>query len=168
MPRQKWVSLEEEGFPDYSVSDWGLIRNDKYSRILAQTKTNSGLMKTALVGVDGHRYTVEVSRLVAAKFLPGADENNNSLIHLDGNKEHTFVENLAWRPRWFSLQYHKQFTSDEYWLDVPIINVTTGEVFEDSRAAVVKWGILAKHIVADLVNQKGFFPHYHIYQLFEE
>lgn len=164
---ERWASLDALGFPDYSVSTWGRIRKDTTGRQMAQSRTNSGLMKVALVGREG-RSTLEVSRLVAAYFLLGQSDLNNSIIHLDGNKEHTFVDNLAWRPRWFSLQYHKQFQKEDDWIDASVLNVTTGEVFKNSHAAVVAYGILAKHLRADLVNQRGFFPHGHIYRLYEE
>ena len=155
---ENWVSLTDFGFPDYSVSDLGQIYNDAIRRMMTQSKNNTGFMKVSLMDEDNVRRTVEVSRLVAKAFVPGRTEIFNTPIHLDGNKEHTWASNLAWRPRWFAIAYHAQFKNEQYWIDNPIIEITENEKFENSRQAVVKYGLLAKDILMATTNHNQVFP----------
>lgn len=48
MPEQ-WASIEDLGYPDYSISDRGRIRNDKTERILRTSVNKQGVVKIGLV-----------------------------------------------------------------------------------------------------------------------
>lgn len=146
MDGEVWQSLSEQGFPGYSVSNWGRVLNERYQRIIALSKNQQGFVKVAISDRDYNRITVQVNRLVARAFMDGESETFNNLIHLNGNKDHTFVDNLAWRPRWFALKYHAQFVDREPFVPEPIMDVDTGEQFDDSRQAAKRYGLLEKDI----------------------
>ncbi len=114
--QEDWLSLEDLGFDDYCVSSLGRILNKNTDQIMALSKNQQGFYKVSLVRSDKERSTIQLNRLVAHAFLPGYSGIFNTPIHLDGNRSHVWVDNLAWRPRWFSFKYHAQF--DDRFLDV--------------------------------------------------
>lgn len=159
MRGEKWHPLDGQGYPGYSVSNMGRIANDVTNRVLALSRNQQGYVKVSLVNQDGVRDTLQVNHLVAWAFMdPHPEPAFDSLIHLNGDKDHTFVENLAWRPRWFSLKYHVQFDDRKPFVPEPVELVETGEVFEDSRAAAKKYGVLEKDIFLSTCNNSKVFP----------
>ena len=92
---ENWKKIE--GYPNYSVSDLGRVRNDKTGMIL----------KPSLVGRPGRKYlSVVISnkgkikhfylhRLVILSFIPNA-ENLPQVNHKDGNKLNNNLDNLEW------------------------------------------------------------------------
>ena len=156
---EEWVSLEDLGFLNYSISSWGRVRNTKTGRYMRTTLNTTGFEKVGLMrGTD--RVTLSITPLVAQHFLPRHDVPDlfTTPIHLDGNKQHNYVENLAWRPLWFAVKYHQQFKDQSNWIRVPIIDVDTEEIYEDAREAVIRNGILAKDIFFSITNGSSCFP----------
>jgi len=90
--KQKWKKIK--GFDNYSISNDGMVRNDK-----------RGVIKSRLIGTDGyciaHLYkngkkkNVRISRLVAEAFIPNA-KCKPDVNHKDGNKMNNTVSNLEW------------------------------------------------------------------------
>jgi hypothetical protein len=161
---EEWAPVGDE-FPNYSVSTYGRVRNDLTKRILSQAKNNTGYMKVGINNYDGIRCTLEVTRLVATTFLPGRTDSNSTPIHLDGNKEHTFLDNLAWRPRWFAARYHAQFKNTKYRMTEPIVELKTGRVFDDSLQAARAFGVLERDIVLSTVMHDDVYPDGYTFRL---
>lgn len=91
----KWVKIE--GFPNYSVSDYGEIRNDKFHRLLSfsyKKVTHTSYARVTLF-VDGVRHYIQVHRLVAKAFLPNPD-NLPQVDHIDNNGLNNRARNLQW------------------------------------------------------------------------
>ena len=169
MPEQ-WASIEDLGYPDYSISDRGRIRNDKTERILRTSVNKQGVVKVGLVEYPGWpQRTVSIARLVATRFLPPPpDPAYDTPVHLDGDFSNNHADNLMWRPRWFAIRYHRQFEGVLHKFTRPIVCIDTDEVFEDCREAAMTYGMLEKDIFMDVTNQDGVWPHRYYFTLLDE
>lgn len=87
-----WSKIK--GFPNYSVSDDGKVRNDRRGKPKALNKRPDGYLGVDLYG-NGHRTTAKVHRLVGDAFLPNPD-GLPQINHKDGNKYNNSVDNLEW------------------------------------------------------------------------
>lgn len=84
------------GYKNYSVSDSGLVRNDKTGRIKA-TKSDSKGRDYQHVDLysDGKGRSMRVHRLVAQAYIPNP-ENKPEVNHKDGNPRNNRADNLEW------------------------------------------------------------------------
>jgi hypothetical protein len=162
-----WEPIPE--FPDYSVSSRGLIMNDRTRRYMKQSINQHGIVYVGLVK-NGVQYKRAVSVLVANSFLPPKPSRFNTPIHLDGNREHNFVENLVWRPRPFAIAYYKQLRIPyRNRITVPIEDVVTGEYFRNSIEPAMKYGLLEKDVVLSVLNESTpVFPTGQLFRMIEE
>lgn len=85
-----WKAIE--GFPNYEVSNTGLIRN-KRGRILRPAIT-SGYYRVTLCN-KGLNKNIHIHRLVASAFIDNPI-NLPIVNHIDGDKLNNSVENLEW------------------------------------------------------------------------
>jgi hypothetical protein len=160
-----WVEIEE--FPNYAVSNRGLVCNEGTGRILSLSTNQSGVVNVGLVK-DHVQYKRSVATLVAKAFLPPPPEPRfDTPLHLNGNRDHNFVENLVWRPRPFAIAYREQLKKPyKNRIEAPILNVDTGEIFESSLAAAKKYGLLERAVVMAALNEGvRVFPTGHQYRL---
>jgi hypothetical protein len=89
--KEEWKKVE--GFPNYSVSNLGRVRNDKKNKLLI-LNDSKGYMRVTLYH-DGLSRRTLVHRLVATAFIPNPD-NKPQVNHIDGNKKNNCVTNLEW------------------------------------------------------------------------
>lgn len=82
------------GFPSYSVSSHGRVRNDKSGRILRQ-HDRKGYKSVLLYDGLGASKRINVHRLVAMAFLSPTLEGEQ-INHKDGCKTNNNVSNLEW------------------------------------------------------------------------
>lgn len=161
--QEHWLPTQD--FPGYSVSSLGRVRNDQTDHILAMRRNHQGVTMVGMM-LDGRQHTRSVAVLVATAFLddPGTDIFDTP-IHLDGDRTNLEASNLAWRPRWFAVKFHRQFRVPAWYnFSVYIVNSETGEKFTSPREVAVKYGLLERDIVFDLDNQHGVYPgphHFH-------
>lgn len=149
---EEWVEIDE--FPEYGVSNEGRVTSSKSTRIIKPTYNQQGICSVGLF-VDGELRRRSLALLVAKAFLPKHPiKYFDTPIHLDGNRSNCNVTNLAWRPHWYAVQYHQQFKNNLYWCKGPIEDIETGELFEDSREIVIRYGLLPKDVMLDLTNQR--------------
>ena len=85
------------GFPDYSVSECGNIRNNNTLKVLVDSTAGSGYRKVTLCRYGKH-FTKYVHRLVVEAFIPN-NLNKPEVNHIDGNKKNNSVNNLEWATR---------------------------------------------------------------------
>lgn len=109
-----WAQILE--FPDYSISNYGEVVNDRTQRLMRLSMTLQGAVKVNLVNDEG-RSTRSVKVLVAESFVEGQSDMFNTPIHLDGDQRNCRADNLMWRPRWFAWKYSRQFRYPPVYLD---------------------------------------------------
>lgn len=151
----EWIRIEE--FPDYLINRSGEIMNEWTNRILNHRLNKEGFPMVNLMGPD-KQYTRGVARLLAkAHMEPHPLPAFDSLIHLDGDRGNITLDNLMWRPRWFVMQYHKQFDNPRR-IEVPVYLVDTDEVFDNIMEACVKYGLLEKRVYLAMLNRELVWP----------
>jgi hypothetical protein len=163
---EQWRPVD--GFPGYSVSNLGNVRNDKSGRILRLNENQFGLLQVGMMR-DGTQYHRSVPLLVAKAFIPQPLGPFDTPINLDGDRHNNSVDNLAWRPRWFAIEYNQQFRWPyENPIRSPIINLKTGEIYENSLDCAIKNGLLEKDLVLSILNRTYVIPTYQEFGIFEE
>lgn len=159
----QWRQIVE--FPDYSVSEAGHIRNDTTGLVMQLTPNTRGIPIVGLVK-RGVQYKRSVPVLVAdAYIVTSRTPNYNTPIHLDGDKNNCRATNLAWRPRWFALEYGRQFLLGPLGFACEIQEIKSGEIFATSWDAAVKYGLLERDIVFSVMRHTYVVPTYQTFRL---
>lgn len=154
-----WTPIPD--FDRYSVSDEGEVRNDETNRILANTSNQQGIFIVGMMGDDDKQYKRSVAVLVANAYLdPPASDMFDTPIHINGEREDCSADNLAWRPRWFAIKYHKQFHDDHQGFTVPIRDLKSGVVYPNSWEAALDNGLLEQEIVNATLRRTYVWPTY--------
>ena len=78
----------------YAITSCGKVWSYRSQRFLKSTIGGNGYLKVGLCK-DGKMRTVNVHRLVAETYIPNPD-NKPQVNHLDEDKTHNYVNNLAW------------------------------------------------------------------------
>ena len=154
---QEWMPIEE--FPEYSVSNDGYVVNNATGRILSNSTVQYN-MRTVAFSIGGEQHRRSVAVLVARAFLPEPPRDDfNTIIHLDGDRANCRSDNLAWRPRWFAINYHMERHKKPYrnfHEDIRIVE--TWEVFDTLSEPAMKYGLLERDIHRSLFEQTRVYP----------
>jgi hypothetical protein len=159
---EEWAQIRE--FPDYSVSTYGRVRNDRTGRIMVLKQNQHGVVHVGLMR-GGLQYKRGVALLVANAHLDRMDGPFDTPINVDGDRTNNNIHNLMWRPRWFAVKYHAQFHNNTLHIKHPIIEVHTKERFHNSRHAAVTYGLLEHELVLAIHNKTFVFPTYQVCEL---
>jgi hypothetical protein len=145
-----WRNVEE--FPEYQVNRSGLVRNEDTGRVLSQSYNPQGAKKVGLF--DGTRqHTRSVKFLVASAFVEGRCALFDTAVNLDGDQTNNQADNLIWRPRWFAMQYSKQFKEiGDWYLYRKVEDVDTERVYDDIVDAAITNGLLLRQILLSIHN----------------
>lgn len=148
--RERWYELEE--FPDYAVSDLGEVHNIKTGMPRRTSINQQGIVKISLY--QGRELiTRSVAVMVAEAFCDGRTEFFNTPIHLDGDRENCRADNLMWRPRWFAVQYHRQFDSEDFHrMDVTIEEVDSGDIYHSVKEACMDLGLYYNDVYRSYIH----------------
>jgi hypothetical protein len=149
--RERWQELEE--FPDYAISEYGEVANIKTGMPRKTSINQQGIVKISLY--QGRELiTRSVAVMVAEAFVPGETEFFNTPIHLDGDRENCRADNLMWRPRWFAVQYHRQFHNEDFHrMDVRIEELTTGREYQSVKEACMDLGLYYNDVYRSYVHE---------------
>ena len=79
----------------YSISEYGLIRNDKTNKILRIQDNGKGYKKVTLTN-NGKPYQCYIHRLVAEYFLENKNKDKLQVNHIDGDKSNNYFKNLEY------------------------------------------------------------------------
>ena len=107
-PNEKVIDPEAEGyknvetFPNYWISNTGLVYSKPFKKIMKQNKHPTGCMQIQLSrrnpkGKGQIKKTVLVHNLVAAYFMKKPPKNCNCVHHIDGDRTNNNVDNLKWK-----------------------------------------------------------------------
>lgn len=98
---EKWKPISE--FPNYSVSNFGRVRNEITNSILSGGFDRDGYRQVTIC--DNHKqYNRRICRLVALAFIPN-ELNLPQVNHIDENKSNDRFDNLEW----CSAQYNNTY-----------------------------------------------------------
>lgn len=150
---QQWERILD--FPNYSVSDQGLVRNDDTDRIMAIRKNSAGVHYVGLVK-GKKQYNRSLALLVATAFLPEPVsyriDANNMPIHLNGHRDDNYAHNLMWRPYFYARLYQQQFKKGPTTAH-PIVEINTDERFSCPFVAAMTFGLLESDIISSALNR---------------
>lgn len=144
-----------EGWP-YSVSDTGLVRNDRTGRILTNQISRQGYYLVRLsAGCKPVGFLVH--RLVANAFIPNPN-NYPEVNHIDGNTLNASADNLEWCSRSMNMRHRVDVLghrSSDYVIESmneahrkPVVCVETERVYKSVADASVSLGLDGSNISA--------------------
>lgn len=135
--KEEWRKIEK--YPNYSVSNFGRIRNDTTGRIRILTDRRG--YKAFNAKINGKYVKTNVHQLVAKAFVPNP-ENKPCINHKDGNKHNNYINNLEWvTHKENTIHYHsvlddsnaRRVSSEIH--SKPVRCIETGETFKSLRSA---------------------------------
>lgn len=131
----KEVWAEIEGFPDYAVSNYGVVLGIRQNRKMKPRPNSQGYLRVQLWSADGKK-EFYVHQLVAKAFF-GDWHAGMQVKHVNGDKTDNRVSNLQLRMRRNAdgTDFNPEYTRAAYGQGVRIIE--TGEEFRSVREAAV-------------------------------
>lgn len=157
------ITKQITDFPNYEISNLGVVKNTKTGRILKPSINKSGYYCVVLTK-DKKKTTKKIHMLVATFFIENV-ENKNNVEHINKNKLDNRVHNL----QWCSLQktknirgviFNENTNKWEAFLTIDkIISVSLGD-FDNLNDA--KFARIAKvHEVFNVPVPQNIFDMYH-------
>jgi hypothetical protein len=158
--RLKWQELDE--FPDYAVNTLGEVHNIKTGMPRRTSINQQGIVKISLYR-GRELITRSVAVMVAEAFCDGYTDLFNTPIHLDGDRVNCRADNLMWRPRWYAVQYHRQFGYEAFHnSEIDILEINSNQVYHSTKHAAMNLGLYFNDIYNSYVREEPvpLFPEY--------
>ena len=92
---EEWKQIND--YPNYSISSFGVVRNDKTKRIMKLHPDKEGYLNICLYK-DGIQKYFKHHQLMGLYFIPNP-ENYSQIDHINGIKNDNRLENLRWVSR---------------------------------------------------------------------
>lgn len=157
---EEWRKIE--GYPNYSVSNLGRVRNDKTGRFLSQAKSGHrrSYLHVCLFQGSGHasRKTINIHRLVADAFIPNPD-SYPEVNHIDGNGFNNIVSNLEWVTHTENMIHaYTVLHPSEKPIPKKVIRIEDGQVFDSVPEASHSCGVRDVKFFTDYLDGKKHRP----------
>ncbi len=155
-----------EGFPNYLVSQEGVIKHIDTDRERRFSRTQRGAVKVTLFN-NGIGYTRSLPLLVAKAWVYNDHDPEifDTPIHLDNNPKNNQADNLMWRPRWFAVKYQQQYWNEEYRLSVVVVeDLKTGEFYQSIMGPCQKYGLLFADVLDSCSRGTEVFPTWKLFR----
>lgn len=154
-----------KGFFGYSVNRFGDVKHDVLNRILTPHANQTDCVYVSFMdyGVQKQR---ALAPIVARAFLGLPVPPFDTPINLDGDRWNCAADNLMWRPRWHAIQYHQQFKRRyDHPINRPVRAQGENEMFSDSFAAAIRYGLLERDVVISVEKHTYAWPNYMIFEM---
>jgi hypothetical protein len=148
MVKEIWKTAYD--YPEYIVSNTGLIKNKKTGRMLTQKLGRDKRYLSVFLTSNGKENTQRVHRIVANTFLgPQPDKVVN---HIDGNRMNNNVDNLEWCTAKENNEHARKngLNHPGAYQKRPVKVVETGEIFDGVVACADKLGVSFQNVYAAL------------------
>lgn len=168
MEPEIWKEVEE--FPNYSVSNYGRIHNNRNDSIMATSRGTFGHIKISLMDSrTRERFTRSVAVIVAEAFVDRPDELSDQVIVLDGDLSNVAAWNLAWRPRQFAWKYARQLRTQQpiQFLNLRVRNVRRGFDYKCIVDAGMQEGLLFDDIWRSTYTGDAVYPNRSVFRVVE-
>lgn len=160
---EEWVPIK--GFPNYSVSDAGNVRQDNFDRLIHPRANQYGGVYVGLMS-HGVQYCRSLPLIVAEAFLPQGLANFDTPINLNGDRFDCRVENLMWRPRAYARKYNHQFKEPYFdHIPDPVRVKHTRKKYANSFEAACRFGLLESEVIKSIVYVTYAWPTYQLFEL---
>ena len=136
----KWKKIE--GYPDYEISDNGLVLSLKTGTVLSLSYATGGYTKFKLYNGDSTYKMVKGHRLVAEHFIPNP-ENKPFVCHKDDDPSNNCADNLFWGTL---IENVMDMVSKDRHHRMEILCLETGEIYKSQYAAARDLNLLASKI----------------------
>lgn len=155
------------GFPNYSISNIGRVRDDYQNRLVAVSRQQDGHLKISMWSEDGCRYTRSVALMVAEAFVECPDELSDHVILLDGKFNNVAATNMAWRPRWFAWKYTRQLQGRIVipYQNLAVYNCTNRRRYPSIVACGKREGLLFEDIWSSVNTGRSVYPQHYVFRI---
>jgi hypothetical protein len=157
---ESWVPLV--GYPGYSVSTTGKVRNDRREHVLTPME-NAQHRPFVKLTKDGVQVSRGLALLVSSAFIPQRT-GWNTPIHFDGDLMNCHVDNLDWRPRWFAIRHTEQFRMDIPEDHRPVRELSSRRIYNDAWSVVFACGLLYMELIRAIAIKTYVFPNMQTYE----
>ena len=87
---------EVEGFPDYLISEYGVVWDTRQNKELKWIK-NNGFCCVNMYNTGGKKELVKIHQLVAKMYLVKPENATKIVVHKDLNRDNNHYSNLEWK-----------------------------------------------------------------------
>lgn len=146
---------EVEEFPDYEVSEFGLIRNAHTKHVNGTYNNGSDVLQVSMRR-GGRPHIRAVHIVVARAFLdPHPDEGRFVPWHIDRDWQNCAADNLEWKPLWWAARIARQDKQIEPRDYRPIRHVKSGQEYDNALECARAIGGLEDLVLLTAQHSQG-------------